>query len=140
MICQVCDTEIRIDSLKQLFAWKPLLLCGRCAPHLIPKSGRILFEDNDWISGVIDKLNQGDLVLLALFEQPLKKALKKQKINTAQMLIIEDKKELTYPWLKILVDRVAKSIQIDEEKMSTETLIVAVKAQAEGDNQLILVG
>lgn len=147
MRCIRCDNEIRINTLKQLFAWQPLLLCGHCSPNLVSKSTDFLFEDNEWMRSVIDKLNQGDLILIQLFKNELKKALAKHSTEHLKIEIIESKKDLPYPWLEILVNSVMKDAEIDASNASIGRLIVAVEKQEcrptrqEGiDSQIAIIG
>ena len=140
MKCIVCDNNISIDSLKQLFALRPLLLCSRCSQNLIPKSADVLYEDNEWIRSVIDKLNQGDIVLIELFKGSLRKVLSKKEVIDSKIKIIEAKEDLPYPWLEILID----SIKLDSKRRdlttSTEFIIVAVEKQKNADRQIVIVG
>jgi hypothetical protein len=138
MKCLVCDNTIRIDTLKQLFAPSPLLLCGRCEQNLIPKQGDVLFEDNEWIRQVIEKLNQGDVILINLFKNNLKAMLQKKKGMISNITIIEHADELPYPWLEILVNEVldASSGQFNT---STERLVVSVVAHENIPNQISII-
>jgi len=135
MKCLVCDNEIRINTLKQLFSPAPLLVCGRCEQQLIPKQGDVLFEDNDWLRAVIDQLNQGDVALIDLFKNHLKRTLRKRKAAMSTIKIVEYSDELPYPWLKILVDKalVPSSRQHDP---AAESLVVGVVSQKNVSNQL----
>ena len=138
MKCLVCDQTIRINTLKQLFSPSPLLLCGRCEQHFIPKSGDVLFENNAWIRQVIEKLNQGDMVLLSLFERHLKNALHKRTRIDSNIKIIEYSDDLPYPWLEILIHQVLDT-PADQKVASTETLVITVVAQKNEPNQLSLI-
>ena len=140
MRCLVCDNDIRIDTLKQLFALHPLSLCSRCAQHLIPKSADVLYEDNEWIRSVIDKLNQGDMALIQLFENSLQKTLLKKGVIRSQLQIVEAKADLPYPWLEILVDNILKKSQREDLEPSAEVLVVAVEKQESVGNQVVVFG
>ena len=106
MKCLVCDNPIRIDTLKQLFSPDPPLLCSRCQAQLIKKSNRILYEANDWIKDVIERLNRGDVVLARMFSRDLKKLIQKAGGASACIKVVETKDDLPYPWLDILVREV----------------------------------
>jgi len=140
MKCVVCDHDIRIDTLKQLFTLHPLLLCSRCAQKLVPKSMDVLYHDNDWIRSVIDKLNQGDLILIQLFKPHLQKALLKKGAIHSNISMIEAKKDLTYPWLEILVNSIIEDSQRGYQNLSAETLVVAVEAQKKTNHQIAIIG
>ena len=138
MKCLVCDNTIRIDTLKQLLAPSPLLLCGRCEQSLIPKQGDILFEDNEWIRHIIKKLNQGDIILINLFKNNLKAALQKKKDTISNINIVEYSDELPYPWLEILVNEVL-NILSSKRRTSTELLVISVVAQENTPNQISII-
>jgi|GEM_PF-1460631 len=140
MKCIVCDNDIRIDTLKQLFALQPLLLCSRCAHYLIPKSVDVLYEDNDWIRSVVDKLNQGDIALIELFKTPLQKALIKKAAVNFKVKVIKAKDDLPYPWLEILVNSVMKKSRMEALMPSTETLVIAVEKQEDVEVQVSIFG
>jgi len=107
MKCLVCDNQIRIDTLKQLFNLDPPLLCSRCRTQLVKKSSRVLYEENDWVLDVIERLNRGVVALTRIFSRDLKVAIQKAGRVTAQIKVIETKENLPYPWLGILVREVA---------------------------------
>jgi len=140
MKCIVCDNNIRIDTLKQLFNLKPLLLCSRCSPNLILKSAEILYTDNDWIQLVIDRLDKGDIVLTKLFETALQKALLKRKIATNAIKVVQEANNLPYPWLEILVNNIVTNSRFSSTENVAETLFITVKAQEKIHNQLAIVG
>lgn len=135
MKCLVCDHTIRIDTLKQLFATSSLLLCSRCEQNLIPKQGNILFESNEWLEQVIERLNQGDLILINLFKNRLKSELQKQKSSISNITIVEHADNLPYPWLEILVDEVLGASG-SRRSTSTEGLVVSVIAHENIPNQI----
>jgi hypothetical protein len=138
MKCLVCDNTIRIDTLKQLFAPSPLQLCVRCEQRLIPKEGEILFENNEWIRHIIEKLNQGDIILINLFKNTLKAALHKKKATISNITIIEYSQEIPYPWLEILVNE-ALTISSDNRNISAELLVISVVAQEHTPNQISII-
>jgi len=143
MKCLVCDNNIRIDTLRQLCTLQPLLLCSLCAHYLIPKSVDVLYNDNEWIRSVIDKLNKGDIALTQLFKSDLQKALLKKKAIHSNIKIIEAKKELPYPWLKILVADMrldSKDSQEHHLSPSTESIVITVEKQKNARNQIAIVG
>ena len=145
MNCIVCDNDIRIDSLKKLFALKPALLCSSCSQYLIPKSLDILYEDNEWIRSVIDKLNQGDIALIELFKNRLQRALSKKGAIHTKVKIIETKQDFPatnspYPWLEILLD----SIMFDSKRgnlvTSAEFIVVTVEKEKNTTHQIAIIG
>ena len=140
MRCIVCDNDIRIDTLKQLFALAPLLLCGRCSQNLIPKSADVLYEDNEWIRLVIDRLNQGDIALIQLFKKDLKKALLNKDVVNSKVEVIEIKEDLPYPWLEILVDDVVGDSKRNTLEKPAESFVVAVEKQERVSHQIVVVG
>jgi len=138
MKCIVCDHRIQIDTLRQLFALSPLLLCRHCEQHLIPKQGNILFEDNEWIRQIIESLNQGDIVLVNLFKNHLKAALQKRKISISNVKIIEHSDQLPYPWLEILVNDILSDTS-RKRGGSTERLVISVVTQKNVINQISII-
>lgn len=139
MKCLVCDNEIRINTLKQLLAPSPLLLCGRCEQYLVPRQGDILFEDNEWMHQMIEKLNQGDMILIHLLKPHLKAALQKKKATISNVTVVEYSDELSYPWLEILVNEVLNPSS-SQRNTSTELLVVSVLAQGNTPNQILIIG
>lgn len=135
MRCLVCDHEIRIDSLRQLFALKPLRLCSRCAVNLVPSAeANTLFERNEWLEAVIAKLNQGDLVLVELFKAELVRKLKSTKWRKHRIEIEQPVHDLPFFWLEILVTAVEKEIKIAVPIDATAVLVVTVE-QGESDEK-----
>ena len=147
MKCLVCDNNIKIDSLKKLFALQPLLLCSRCSQNLIPKSADVLYEDNEWMRFVIDKLNQGDIVLIEIFKNRLQRALSKKGAINSKLKIIESKQDLPgsknylpYPWLEILIDSIRSDSKGGCPATSVETFVVAVEKEKNTDHQVAIIG
>ena len=139
MKCIVCENNIRIDSLKQLFALQPLLLCDHCSQNLVPKSDDVLYEDNEWIRSVIDRLNQGDIILTKLFKNRLQKILLKKGVNRSQIKIIEAKQSLPYPWLEILVDSTNFDKMRKHSTIVIESIVVSVQKQENVNQQIVIV-
>jgi hypothetical protein len=133
MKCIVCDNNIRIDTLKQLFALNSLLLCSCCSQNLIPKSEDVLYDDNEWIRIVIGKLNQGDIALTSLFKNRLQKSLAKKRTMNSKIKIIEAEKDpqakgfLPYPWLEILIECIELEMKWGNLDDSAEIIVVAVE-------------
>ena len=140
MTCLVCDNAIRINTLQQLFALQPLLLCSICSQHLISKSDDVLYEDNEWIRSVIHRLNLGDLALVQLFKKNLQKALLKTGATPTSIKIIEGSENLPYPWLEILVDDIMASSKCKNLTPSKTTLVIAVEKQKNIKYQILLIG
>ena len=140
MKCLVCDNDIRIDTLQQLFVLAPLLLCGRCMPYLIPKSNDVLFENNEWLSLVIEKLNRGDIILTQLFKTQLQIALQKRKKLISNIKIVEYSNTLLYPWLEILVNDALTEIKTQNHATkSTKTLTISVNFKENIPNQIAII-
>jgi len=135
MKCLVCDNAIRIDTLKQLLNLDPPLLCSRCQTQLIKKSGHILYEANEWVLDVIERLNRGDVVLARIFSRDLKAAIQKAGGSAAGINVEEAKENLPYPWLKILVTEVAPK----EENRSNSTLTISVHNKNDDSNFIAIV-
>jgi len=143
MKCIVCDNDIRIDTLKQLFAFNPLLLCSRCSQNLILKSVDVLYDNNEWIRFVIERLNQGDIVLIELFKKDLQKALSNKRAIHSKIKIFEAREDLPYPWLEILVDNIMKDMKVSKQdhlNTSTESVVITVEKKKNIDNQIAIVG
>ena len=139
MKCVVCDNTIRIDSLKQLFSPEPLQLCGRCAPNLVSsKSPDTLFEDNEWMRSVIDKLNQGDLVLLELFKNPLRKVLLRKEWKNHSIKVERLEKDVPYPWLEILYQQVWQDNQPQKMVLSAEHMTLSVEKEKNTKSQIAI--
>ena len=139
MKCLVCDSTIRIDSLKQLFSPEPLRLCGRCVPNLVPsKSPDILFENNEWMRSVIDKLNQGDLVLLELFKNPLRKVLLRKEWKNHSIKVERLEKDVPYPWLDILYQQVWQDNQPKKIVPSAEHVTLSVEKEKNTKSQIAI--
>jgi len=136
----VCDNDIRIDSLKQLFSLEPPLLCSRCAQHLIPKSADVLYEDNEWIRSVIDRLNQGDIMLIQLFRNRLQKVLSKKRVLNSRVKIIEAKPNLPYPWLEILVESVVVDANGGALDGGADVIVVTVCKKDNVNHQVAVIG
>ena len=112
MKCLVCDDEMSINTLSVLLSLEPLLLCARCSKHLIKsKEANILYEQNDWLLAVIDRLNQGDLELRKIFSSDLKMALKPH-LDEGVFLETGGAKA-PYPWLEILATEIGVQIGDD---------------------------
>lgn len=136
MGCLVCDNQIRIDSLAQLFALEPLRLCGRCLPNLIPaNSDNSLFKDNEWIRSVIDRLNRGDLVLVKLFEKRMHSLLRK-KLRNYSVEIMNPKKEIPYPWMEVLYQQAVKGTKRENIDPSAEVLFINLETEENTKNQI----
>ena len=147
MKCIVCDNDIKVDSMRQLFALQPLLLCSRCSQNLVPKSADVLYEDNEWIRSVIDKLNQGDIVLIELFRNDLQRALSKKRVINSKIRIIEAKQNLSkaknyspYPWLEILVDSIGFDSKGKCLTNSAEAIVITVEKQKNANHQVAIIG
>ena len=139
MKCIVCDNDIRINSLRQLFSLQPLYLCSCCSQNLVPKSADVLFEDNVWIRSVIDRLNKGDIVLTKLFRDRLQKVLSYKGVTKSKIEIIEAKQGLEYPWLEILIDSINFKPKRKHSTITVEYICVSVHKQKSVKHQVTIV-
>jgi len=137
MRCLVCDNEIRINCLKQLFSFQPLRICSRCSVNLIPSvEVGILFQRNEWMESVIDKLNQGDLVLIELFKNELLKQLSCKEWKNYRVEAANLDKEIPYPWLEILVQQVKKDTKEEVLVSVADVLVITVVKEKNVKNQI----
>ncbi|MCL2559998.1 MAG: hypothetical protein FWE07_05870 [Turicibacter sp.] len=138
MNCLVCDNNITINTLKNLFSPQPPLLCHPCEQHLKPKPGNVLFKKNEWLENVIHRLNQGDIVLIQLFKVQMKSVLQGINAKSGHISIVEYSDELPYPWLKILITDVLGDC--DQRKNSTaEPLVIRVVAQKKRSHEIAII-
>jgi len=107
---------------------------------LIPKSTDVLFEDNEWIRTVVDKLNQGDLALVELFKKHLKKALIQKEALNSDIKIIEMKQDSPYPWLEILVESILKERQKNSSSSLANEFVITVEKKENVNAQIHLLG
>ena len=138
MRCLVCDNDIRIATLKQLFSLQPLMICNRCEAGLQPSSSTTLFEPSDVIETIVRRLDQGDLVLLDILKRPFIRLLKSSFKNISSFIVIDSEAtSLPYPWLDILVTEVQRHLP---KKLSTsgEILYVTRRSQNELKNQIAI--
>ena len=137
MKCLVCDSPIRIDSLKQLFSIEPLRLCSRCSVNLVPSvEAGILYQRNEWVVAVIDKLNQGDLVLLELLKNKLQREMQRKGWQNYQIEVAKPDQEMPYPWLEILVEQLKKNMKTESSVLSTDALVIMVEKEKNTKNQI----
>ena len=137
MKCLVCDNEIRIDSLKQLFSPQPLRLCSRCSVNLVPAvEAGTLFQRNEWMDTVIERLNRGDLVLIELFKKELLKKISQKEWRGYQIMTENPVQEMPYPWLEILVQQVEKDAKANISECSADVLTLTVEKAKNVENQI----
>lgn len=140
MRCIVCDNDVRIETLKQLFSLQPLLLCHECSKHLIPNSIDVLYRDNDWVRSIIERLNRGDLALIAIFKPLLQKVLSKKGAHNFNIRVIETSKNIPYPWLEILVNDSVSKAPKKNLVSSAEALIITVEKEKNNSCGISIVG
>ena len=63
MKCLVCHQLIVINRFKEVLSIQSPLLCVSCQNQMIRKKGGLLFEENEWLKSVIERLNKGDIIL-----------------------------------------------------------------------------
>ena len=142
MKCLVCDTMIRIDSLRALFAVRPLQLCHRCEGQLVrSRQDGVLFEDNEWLRAIIDRLGQGDLVLVDLFKRSLYQELQRQKWVGYRVEVMAADGEMPYPWMEILVNGCKKDGERENQGTLVDVLVVRVDKKEECfGNEIAILG
>ena len=106
MKCLSCDNQITITTLTQIFSYKPLIICERCEKNLIKKNDTILYETNEWILEIIDRLNQGDIILIEIFSKQFHKSLIKKLPLTSTIKFSSKQEPVPYPWIKILTHQI----------------------------------
>ena len=134
MKCLVCDKQITINTLSALLNLDPLLLCGRCNKNLIRKEATTLYEQNDWLLGIVDRLNQGDLELRKIFLTDLKMALSAHPDK--KILLETGGVNAPYPWLEILATDIG--VQINDVSHSTGLILSVTKLSAVENNVSII--
>ena len=109
MRCLVCNNDIRIATLKQIFSPQPLILCDRCDAGLRPASSTTLFETTDVIQTIVARLDRGDLILLDILKRPFIRLFKKYHQNISSLTAVEAASGV-YPWEKMLAADVMLAI------------------------------
>jgi len=105
--------------------------------NLIPSvEAGTLFQHNEWLDSVIDKLNQGDLVLVELFKKELIKQLSRKEWKNHRVEIEKLDQNVPYPWLEILVGQVKKDVKQEVFGAGTDVLLIAVVKTKNLDNQI----
>ncbi|MBQ4164423.1 MAG: hypothetical protein IJD87_05020 [Turicibacter sp.] len=110
MKCLVCHQPIVINRFQELLALESPLLCVPCQTQLIPKKGETLFEENEWLKSVIERLNKGDIILTELFINSFYFEIKRRLKYQQQICILNYGSNIPYPWMVILLDRVKQKL------------------------------
>ena len=110
MKCLFCHKPILINRFQELFALESPLLCVLCQTQLIPKKGETLFEENEWLKSVIQRLNKGDIILTELFINSFYFEIKRRLKDQHQIRILNYSGNNTYPWMVILLDKVKQKL------------------------------
>jgi hypothetical protein len=105
--------------------------------NLVPSvEAGALFQRNEWMVSVMDKLNQGDLVLLELFKKELLKKLARKEWQNYRVVVENPNQELPYPWLEILVQQVRKDAKQKASVVQDDILVITVEKVKGVENQL----
>ena len=112
MNCLVCHQEITIQRFHDFLSITPLKLCCRCKSNFIFKKDAVLFENNEWLQGVITRLEKGDVILIDLFFPALERRIKKQLKKGNQVTILEIDSQAPYPWFFILIEQVKQRLPL----------------------------
>lgn len=125
MRCLVCHQFIVINRFQELLAFEAPCICATCQQYLIKKKGPCLFEQNDWIDKVIERLEKGDLILVQLFISAYWKEIKKQLKLKSQVMILNYVSAAPYPWIDILLEEVEKRLS-KQEREKLQLIFVSV--------------
>ena len=82
------------------------------SPNFIFKKDAVLFENNEWLQGVITRLEKGDVILIDLFFPALERRIKKQLKKGNQVTILEIDSQAPYPWFFILIEQVKQRLPL----------------------------
>lgn len=97
MRCLVCHQFIGINRFQELLALEPPLICTSCKQYLIKKKGPCLFEQNEWICEVLERLEKGDFILIQLFISAYYKEIKRQLKLKSHIMILNSVSSSPYP-------------------------------------------
>ena len=124
MRCLVCFQLITIHNLQDIFALNDPCLCSKCKRNLKIGENHCLFEQNEWLLSVLERLDQGDLVLLQLFIPQYVKEIRKQFRSYKSVTILDMSGEGHYPWSDVLLEQLEKffsKIQIGQIRLVLST-------------------
>lgn len=110
MKCLVCHQPIVINRFQELLSLESPLLCVTCQTQFIRKKEGALFEENDWLKSVIERLNKGDIILIELFINSLYYEIKRRLKDQSQISVFNHTFNSPYPWMIILLNRVKQKL------------------------------
>lgn len=116
MKCLVCHQLIVINRFQELLSLESPLLCVTCQTQFIRKKEGDLFEENEWLKSVIERLNKGDIILIELFINPLYYEIKRRLKHQSQISIFNHTVNSPYPWMIILLNQVKQKLTSLEGK------------------------
>ena len=131
MKCLVCNQHIVINRFKELLTLEYPLLCVPCQTHLIRKKGGALFEENEWLKSVIERLNKGDIILTELFINSFYFEIKRRLKYQHQICILNYSSNSPYPWMVILLDQVKKKLTLLERERVHLLLIEDINSDSQ---------
>jgi len=131
MKCLVCHQPIVINRFQELFALEVPLLCVPCQTQLIRKKRGALYEENEWLKSVIQRLNKGDIILTELFINSFYFEIKRRLKDQHQICILNYGSNSPYPWMGILLDQVKQKLTPLERKRAQLLLIEDVNSESQ---------
>ena len=123
MKCLVCHQLIVINRFKEVLSIQSPLLCVSCQNQMIRKKGGLLFEENEWLKSVIERLNRGDIILTKLFINSFYVEIKRRLKYQHQIYILDYSANSPYPWMVILLDQVKQKLT-PLERESVQLLLI----------------
>ena len=97
MRCLVCYQFIIINRFQELLAIEPPIICATCQQYLVRKKGPCLFEQNEWMIEVVERLKKGDLILVQLFISAYYQEIKRQLKLKSHIMILNPVSQEPYP-------------------------------------------
>ena len=134
MKCLVCHQLIVINRFKEVLSIQSPLLCVSCQNQMIRKKGGLLFEENEWLKSVIERLNKGDIILTELFINSFYVEIKRRLKYQHQIYILDYSANSPYPWMVILLDQVKRKLT-PLERESVQLLLIK---EVNSDRQCIM--
>lgn len=97
MRCLVCYQFIVINRFQELLSLEPPIICATCQQYLVRKKGPCLFEQNEWMTEVVERLKKGDLILVQLFISAYYQEIKRQLKLKSHIMILNPVSPGPYP-------------------------------------------
>lgn len=123
MKCLVCHQLIIINRFQELLSLESPLLCVSCQSQLIRKKGEVLFQENEWLKSVIERLNKGDIILTRIFINSFYSEIKRRLKYQNPIKILDYSSNSPYPWMVILLDQVNQKLT-PVERESVQSLLI----------------